>query len=185
MNLRTIIGTALFTLSLSMPAWAGPCDGLKLDLAQGVLTAPGGSVGLKSKLDEIKKILSCASESSESMAGASLYYAQQGLLLAPGRMITVMSLPTPFKGSLSQNILNKTSAEVEALLGAADYSAQEETETAGSFYTHAFYIRPWGTLMLKYSPKDKLEEVSLSSDSIEKWKKQFPAPGDMPDVPGM
>lgn len=183
--MRTAIGIALITLSLSTPAWAGPCDGLRLDLAQGVLTAPGGRLGLKSKVDEIKKILACASESSESMAGASLYYAQQGLLLAPGRMITVMSLPTPFKGSLSQNILNKTSAEVEALLGAADYSAQEETETEGSFYTHAFYRRPWGTLMLKYSPKDKLEEISLSADALEEWKKQFPAPGEAPNVPGM
>lgn len=161
-------GLLALTLLSAAPALAGPCDALKLDLDKGTL----GSVGLKNKLAEVKTALPCSPELVESMTGKGLFFAKQGFFIVPGDTITIYTLTTPFKGTLSQNILNKPIAAVETLLGAAEYSAREEAENG--FYTHAFYARPWGTLMLKYSPKGLLEELTLSSASLDKIKKQYP-----------
>ncbi len=169
MRQSLLLSTAVtFALLISLPALAGPCDGLKLDLEKGTL----GPVSLKHNLADVKKALPCAPETVESMAGTALFFAKQGFYITPGESISVYATQTPFKGMLSQNILNKPKATVEGLLGAADYSAREEAEAG--FYTHAFYTRSWGTLMLKYSPKGLLEELTLNRSALDKIKKQFP-----------
>lgn len=173
----------LLSLGLNLPLWAAPCDALKLDLEKGTLSGAGGSISLKSKLAEIKKALPCAPESFESMQGTGLFYARQGFLIAPGHLLTVFGSKPPFKGSLTPSILHKSLSEVESLLGVAEYSVQEATETEGSFYTHAFYSRSWGTLILKYNPKNRLEELSLSADSLKELLKQYPQAGEQEEIP--
>lgn len=166
--------TVLISFVFSASALAAPCQNMKLDLDKGTLNG----IPLTATLEQVKKAFPCPHSISGEGKKVYLYFAEAGFGFQPGRSISVNNIEEPgFQGQLSQAVLGLEPHEIDEILGVAQYFSQiVADESMGYYYRYAFYVRPWGTLILKYdyySPSH-VEEVFLTTEKLAELKKQYP-----------
>lgn len=170
--MRYLLLTLLFGLFFSNSALA--CQNMKLDLDKGTLNG----VPLTASLAQVKKAFPCPHSQSGEGAEIGLYFAQAGFFFQPGHSIAINNIEEPgFQGQLSKDVLGREPHEVDELLGPAQYQSRVAADAEmGHYFRYAFYVRPWGTLILKYdyySPSH-VEEVILTTEKLAPLKKKYP-----------
>ncbi len=157
------------------PVLAGACDKLFLDLDKGTLNG----VKLTASLAEVQKAFPCPHTRSKDQFGEHLFFTEQGFYLTVGKSILVSGVDEPgFMGDLSKDLLGKGVLEVGDLLGDVAYTAHQSISGSeqGARYRFAFYPRPWGTLIVKYSyfSPAYVEEVMITTQKLAELKKLYP-----------
>lgn len=171
--MKLLTGLTLLALLAPLPALAGTCTDLHLDLDRGTLN----EVGLGASLNTVKRAFPCDHSSTTDKRGTSLYYGAQNFMFVPGHSISVFNTGKHFPGTMSKAVLGKTAPEIGFLLGAPAHVIKVPAGGAkGQFYSYALYPRSYGSLILKFThfQPATAEEVILSRQPIDVIRNAFP-----------
>ncbi len=138
------------------------CENLYLDLEKGTLN--GLRVNASQK--EIKKALPCftgdSPDGSEFNCGGGVFFLDHDFYFYSGQ--NYIEVRENFTGSISDDIMNKSTAEIAKLLGEPDRT-ESIRKWDGSNRLHFFYQRPYGCISMVFVKK-KLAKIAIHSTPI-------------------
>ncbi|NJO01655.1 MAG: hypothetical protein HC880_08155, partial [Bacteroidia bacterium] len=139
------------------------CENLYLDLEKGTLNG----LPMNASQKDVRSALPCftgdSPDGAEYNCGGGVFYLNHDFYFYSGQ--DYIEVRKNFRGELSQSILDKTTAEIEALLGFPERS-EEVKKWDGTQRIHYFYPRKYGCLSLVFINR-KVHKVALHSTSIQ------------------